>query len=272
MSAQYPFVRSDYEPLIESVEGFLRSWVELAPRYPETIDREGWLGEIKDLEIKLTDFGQYIIGGPDNISNYLALVRHALTTYEFQTITGLGRLHNSGTLQIQKTLAEIKLHRDLHMAFPIAAGELSGWSKGRRASQAEGKKTFISHGRNTEPLSVVLEFVQALGLQPVVAEREASEGRSVNETVRELLHSCDCAIVIATAEHQAGETWRTSENVINEVGLAQEALQDRVIYLKEDKVQLPSNIREKVYETFTQESMDKALIKIARELKAFGLI
>lgn len=272
MSAQYPFDRSDYEPLIESVEGFLRSWIELAPRYSGSIDREVWLARIKDLDIRLTDFGQYVVGGSDNISNYLALVRRALIAYELQAITGLESLHNSGTLQIQKTLAEIKLHRDLHVPFPIAAGELSGWSKGRRTRQVEGKKIFISHGRNTKPLSVVLEFVQALGLQPIVAEREASEGRSVHETVRELVHACDCAIVIATAEHQVGQTWRTSENVVNEVGLAQEALQDRVIYLKEDKVQLPSNFREKVYETFTQQSMDKALIKIAKELRAFGFI
>jgi hypothetical protein len=47
---------------------------------------------------------------------------------------------------------------------------------------------------------------------------------------------------------------------------------DRVIDLLEKGANFPSNIAEKVYERFTQDNMEKAQLKIVRELKAFGIL
>ena len=49
-------------------------------------------------------------------------------------------------------------------------------------------------------------------------------------------------------------------------------LPDRVIYLLENGANFPSNIVEKVYERFTQDNMEKAQVKIVRELKSFGIL
>jgi hypothetical protein len=42
--------------------------------------------------------------------------------------------------------------------------------------------------------------------------------------------------------------------------------------LKEEGCKFPSNITPKVWENFTQDNMENAFIKVAKELKAFGII
>lgn len=279
MSQAPVFNIDDYAPLIQSVERFLEGWLELTPQYLRVEQHfnewDFWKAKLRYLLVRITDFAAYIQSGPDNIQNYLVLLDSALDKRDNGAILGLRSLHESGMRQIQQVLSQVKLYRDLCVPLHLAASKLSGWGEaGKEASSKKtGGKVFLSHGHNTQPLSLVLEFLSTLGLQGVVVEREASEGRSINETVREMLRNCDCAIIIATAEQQADGKWQIRQNVVNEVGLAQEALKDRVIYLVEDKVDdIPSNFREKVYERFSTSSMDKALIKIAKELKAFGLL
>jgi len=42
--------------------------------------------------------------------------------------------------------------------------------------------------------------------------------------------------------------------------------------LLEEDATYPSDVSEKVWERFTHECMDKALIKVAKELTAFGIL
>ena len=56
------------------------------------------------------------------------------------------------------------------------------------------------------------------------------------------------------------------------MGRCQERFPGRTIYLIEAETKYPSNISEKVWEEFSLECMDKAFIKIAKELTAFGFI
>ena len=49
-------------------------------------------------------------------------------------------------------------------------------------------------------------------------------------------------------------------------------LDNRVIYLKEEGCEFPSNVRPKVWENFGQDNMEAAFERITKELKAFGLI
>lgn len=135
-----------------------------------------------------------------------------------------------------------------------------------------GGRIFISHGTQTLALTKVERFIRALGLEPIIVVREASQGMSVDDLVDKKMSECDCAIILATGDDTIGDRKQPRPNVIHEIGLAQEKLQNKVIYLKEEDCEFPSNVRPKVWENFTQENMEAAFEKISKELRAFGLL
>jgi hypothetical protein len=135
-------------------------------------------------------------------------------------------------------------------------------------------EAFIAHGGSSDSLRKLTEFLRALGVNPLVVEDQASEDRSANENVEHYLRQADCAIVLATKGDIDGKTgnFLPRGNVLVEAGRFQERFEGRIIYLLEEGATLPSNIREKVWESFTQNNMERAFIKIAKELRAFGII
>ena len=135
-------------------------------------------------------------------------------------------------------------------------------------------KVFIAHGGKTEVLDKVQSFLHVLGIDPSIAEEEPSEDRSVNEQVEWCLNNSDCGIILGTADDKNLKDGKLypRPNVCIEIGRFQERLSNKVIYLLEEGASFPSNITEKVCERFTQENMEKAFLKIAKELRAFGII
>jgi hypothetical protein len=135
-------------------------------------------------------------------------------------------------------------------------------------------KAFIAHGGKTAARDKLEDFLMALGVTPIIVEEQPSEGRSKDKNVEYYLKQCDCAIILATKGDVDGRTGEfiPRGNILNEVGRCQEILPNRMVYLLEEGVKFPTNIDEKVWERFTKESMDEAFIKIAKELRAFGLI
>lgn len=133
-------------------------------------------------------------------------------------------------------------------------------------------KVFISHGRESPALELTRDFIAALGLEPVIAEKSASTGKSVDAKIRGYMEGCQAAVILATGDDRvmAAATLQPRQNVIHEIGLAQEILKDRATYLLEENTQFPSNIAPKVYERFTKDNVTKGFIAIARDLKAFG--
>ena len=61
-------------------------------------------------------------------------------------------------------------------------------------------------------------------------------------------------------------------NVVDELGRCRKVFPARTILLLEKGVDLPSNVSGIVYEHFTKQNMERAFIKVAVELRAFGLI
>jgi predicted nucleotide-binding protein len=135
-------------------------------------------------------------------------------------------------------------------------------------------RAFMAHGGDSEALKKIIGFLRALGVEPLVVEDQASEDRSANENVEHYLSQADCAIVLATKGDIDGKTgsFLPRGNVLVEAGRFQERFAGRIVYLLEEGATLPSNIREKVWENFTQNNMERAFIKIAKELRAFGII
>ena len=139
-------------------------------------------------------------------------------------------------------------------------------------ANTKNRNIFVAHGKESSALQKLEKFIRALGLNPVIVKDEASRGGGVDDVVDGYMAQCTCAIILATKDDFVDESFQPRSNVIHEIGLAQEKLSNRLIYLKEEGCSFPSNVAPKVWEDFTQENMDDAFIKIAKELRAFGII
>ena len=135
-------------------------------------------------------------------------------------------------------------------------------------------KAFIAQGGDSRALAKLREFLDGLGVDPLVVEKRPSQGRSVNANVEHYLKQADSAIVLATKGDIDGKTRELlpRANVSIELGRCEERFPGRMVYLLEDGATFSSDAREKVWERFTQDNMEAAFIKIAKELRAFGII
>lgn len=136
-------------------------------------------------------------------------------------------------------------------------------------------KAFIAHEGETKALGKVKDFLDALGVKYSIAEIEPSNGRSVEGQVTWTYELADFAIILATKGKAINKT--TGEaymgmNVADELGRARVVFKNTIILLLEKGVEPHTNISEIVHERFTSGSMDKALIKIAKELRGWGLL
>ncbi len=138
---------------------------------------------------------------------------------------------------------------------------------------ADARRVFITHGHDEDTLRRIEDFVRALGMEPVVVKRGASEGMAVDDLVEVRMKDCIAQIVLATADDKQDDgTFHPRLNVIHEVGLGQRMFGDKVIYLKEEGCSFPSNVGPKVWETFKRDDIAPAFEKIVKELRAFGFV
>ena len=133
---------------------------------------------------------------------------------------------------------------------------------------------FISHGRPSQSLNLLQDFIAALGLKPVIVMEQPSQGMSVDRKVVSYMKSCECAIILATGDDRVGGSscFQPRQNVIHEIGLAQQMFPNRIMYMLEENTEFPSNIAPKVYERFTKGNLTTAFIAIVRDFRAFGLL
>jgi predicted nucleotide-binding protein len=141
--------------------------------------------------------------------------------------------------------------------------------------QAAAPKAFIAHGGDSAALHKLHSFLEALGVEPLIVEIQPSEGRLTEMQVDEHMKQADCAIILATYGYV--EDVKTGKkhprlNVVDELGRCRKMFPHRTILLLEKGVDLPSNVSGIVYEHFTNQNMEKAFMKVAKELRAFDLI
>jgi predicted nucleotide-binding protein len=137
----------------------------------------------------------------------------------------------------------------------------------------ETARAFISHGGSKASLQMIEEFLRALGVEPVVVEKRASEGRELHENVDVHRRQCDFGIVLWTKDVQDSEgRWLPSGSVAVEMGELRSQFPRRVIYLKEDGVILPTMASTPQYQPFTDENMGPAYLKVVMELREWGFL
>jgi predicted nucleotide-binding protein len=130
-------------------------------------------------------------------------------------------------------------------------------------------KAFIVHGGKSGVLDKLCDYIEALGIKPLIVEMLPSKGMLVADKVKKYQQEADCAIVLATRggiiDSKSGKQ-HPRLNVIDELSYFYEAFPERVIVLLEKGAELPSNKAALTYETFARQSMDRAFSAIAREL------
>lgn len=145
----------------------------------------------------------------------------------------------------------------------------------QKTSILESPKAFIAHGGRSGVLDKLREFIQALGIDPLIVELLPTRGMSVDDKVNKYIKDADCGIVLATKGgiiDIKSEKQHPRLNVIDEFERLRAAFPEKTILLVERGVDLPSNISGLTHEPFVGQSMDRAFSAIARELVAFGIL
>lgn len=131
-------------------------------------------------------------------------------------------------------------------------------------------KAFIAHEGETKALDKLKAFLDALGVTYLIAEIEPSNGRLVEGQVNWSQGQADFAIILATkgkvVNKKTGKP-QIGTNVADELGRARQVFKNRIILLRQTGVEVHTNVSGIVRERFSPQSMDKAFIKIANELR-----
>lgn len=147
-----------------------------------------------------------------------------------------------------------------------------------KMAAAAGNNVFIVHGRKDGPREAVARFVGKFGLNPIILQEQASEGRTLIEKVERHSEEVRFAVVLLTAEDLGGlsdtdpKTFqrRARQNVILELGYFVGKLgRRRVCVLHEEGVEVPSDFHGVVYVPL--DGAEAWKLRLAREMKATGL-
>jgi predicted nucleotide-binding protein len=95
--------------------------------------------------------------------------------------------------------------------------------------------------------------------------------------VREVMESCNCAILIFTADEEfknaeGNQIWRPSENVVFELGASGYLYGNRIVIMKEEGVDSPTNFRDLGYISFSKDALDSKAMDVLKELIGFGTV
>jgi predicted nucleotide-binding protein len=101
----------------------------------------------------------------------------------------------------------------------------------------------------------------------------SSEGLSVDDKVDKYIKKCAASIILYTPDDELKDgSFLPRQNVIHETGILQREMPDKIVYLKESSVILPTNITPKVYASFLNDNLTEAFIQIIKEFKSFGIL
>lgn len=149
--------------------------------------------------------------------------------------------------------------------------------RGSRIVRRTGQGIFIAHGKNKKPLEQLKKILEQFKIPYKVAIEEPNLGRPISGKVPDIMESCNCAILVFTADEElrtkSGETiWRPSENVVYELGASGYLYDNRIVIMKEAGVSFPSNFRDIGYISFDKDQLDTKAMDILKELIGFGIV
>ncbi len=147
----------------------------------------------------------------------------------------------------------------------------------KRNEQRTGRGIFVAHGKNKKPLDQLKKILDQFRIPYKVAIEEPNLGRPISSKVREVMESCNCAILIFSADEEFkdkdGNTiWRPSENVVYELGATGYLYDNRLVIMKEEAVSFPSNFSDIGYISFEKDKLEAKAMDVLKELIGFGIV
>lgn len=134
------------------------------------------------------------------------------------------------------------------------------------------RRIFVVHGHDEGAREAVAQFLERLGLQPIILNEQANRGRTIIEKV-EQESSADFAVVLLTPDDEGGPKGgefkpRPRQNVLLELGYFIAKLgRERVCTLMKGTLEIPSDFAGVVWESMDGSDWKSAL---GRELEAAG--
>jgi predicted nucleotide-binding protein len=137
-----------------------------------------------------------------------------------------------------------------------------------------GGQVFIGHGRSKLWARVQVFLKDDLNLKTLTFEDESRTSESIVNILGEFLDKSSIAILIMTAEDESAEgKLRARQNVVHEAGLFQGRLGfDKVIILKQERVEEFTNIAGLQYIPFSGDNIEQCFYELQRKLKKIGMI
>lgn len=150
-------------------------------------------------------------------------------------------------------------------------------SDAARATKELGQGIFVAHGKNKKPLEQLKKILDQFRIPFKIATEEPNLGRPIGAKVKEIMEACNCAILIFTADEEfqnkEGQSiWRPSENVVYELGASGYLYGSRIVILKEEGVEFPTNFRDLGYISFTKDHLEAKAMDVLKELIGFGIV
>jgi len=133
---------------------------------------------------------------------------------------------------------------------------------------------FLSRSEKAEKLSNRLKlFLSNLGATVIDVMEQPNLNLSLSNKITHYMRPCNCGIVLVTADETiiSGEK-REKPNIDHEMGLLEKDpnIAGKIIILKEDVVNLPTNYKEKGYISFNRSSFSDVFVNLVKELRGFG--
>ena len=143
------------------------------------------------------------------------------------------------------------------------------------------RQLFVAHGKNRKPLEDLKKILNEFKIPYKVAIDEANKGRPISRKVAELMNECSAGIFIFTKDEEFfrlnetkeyEEVWRPSENVVYELGAENILWERKIIIVREEGVNFPSDFSDLGYITFKDGEIASKALEILKELIALDLI
>lgn len=145
---------------------------------------------------------------------------------------------------------------------------------------ASSKQLFVAHGKKLKPLEDLKKILGEFKIPYKVAIDEPNKGRPISAKVAELMNECSAGIFVFTKDEKFfvegkdghEEIWRPSENAVYELGAASILWDRKIIIVREDGVNFPSDFSDLGYITFKDGEISSKALEILKELVALGLV
>lgn len=161
----------------------------------------------------------------------------------------------------------------------VERGTVTRVKRATAGKASGGERVFIVHGHDDSMRLEIKQFIDKLGLKPIVLQDEPNSGLTVLEKLEKHRDEASFAIVLLSPDDMGYSRKdgpekaraRARQNVVLELGMMIGVLgRGHVAVLHHGNIEMPSDIVGLVYIAYERDYADSANVRIARELRNAG--